>query len=257
VDQDGHRLADGLPLAPAVAEVADELLLLGVDGDDWLAGALHLGDLGGDVVELGVAIGVAGARESLLCGLEAVSGGVEHLGDLLGADGEALPGQCISQLAHTLGGPAQGRLGVATRNRVDERVESGPEARSMDLEPLAATTRLADASVDLGSLAGLDLCDAGTNGRAGHADGGGDGRDAAATERQGFRRSPDPPGTLVEVGCENFQFFGDVLDLRHTPRKSRGAKTTKLFANGSLSLGEIFNGYIFSAMVLSRATKPP
>lgn len=43
VDTYRYGLALGLPLAAAVAEVADELLLLGVDGDDGLGLALPRG----------------------------------------------------------------------------------------------------------------------------------------------------------------------------------------------------------------------
>lgn len=73
VDPNGDGLALGLPFAAGVAEFADEFLLLGVNRDDRLALALHLGGLAGDVPELSVPIGVSGALERLLRALEAIN----------------------------------------------------------------------------------------------------------------------------------------------------------------------------------------
>ena len=52
------RLALGTVVRPLVGEVADELFLLGVDRDYRLIVGLEGADLGIDVLELGVAIGM-------------------------------------------------------------------------------------------------------------------------------------------------------------------------------------------------------
>jgi len=54
----------------------------------------------------------------------------------------------------------------------------------------------------------------------------------------GVCRGPEPQETPVEEGPENFHFFGDDLDLRHTPKKSRSAKTPKLFGHSSLGYSQ-------------------
>ena len=71
VHPDRLRLALGAQLPAAVLEVADKLLLLGVDRDRRLTGCLERRHLGVDVLELGVAVGVAGAFARLAVGLQA------------------------------------------------------------------------------------------------------------------------------------------------------------------------------------------
>ena len=61
------------PLAPAVLEVPDELLLLGVDRDHRLTGADRRRSGRVDIAELGVAIGMRGALLGLAVGLQAVA----------------------------------------------------------------------------------------------------------------------------------------------------------------------------------------
>jgi len=56
VDADLLGLPLRLVLAALVREVADELHLLGLDGDDRIPGLLQVSDLGRDVLELGVSI---------------------------------------------------------------------------------------------------------------------------------------------------------------------------------------------------------
>jgi hypothetical protein len=61
VHQHPLRLADRLPLDPAVGIVADQLLLLGIDRDDRLPGGqMRLGLLV-DIPKLGVPVRVLGA----------------------------------------------------------------------------------------------------------------------------------------------------------------------------------------------------
>ncbi len=51
----------GTQLTAGILEVADKLLLLGIDRDRWLTGSLERRHVGVDVLELGVAVGVARA----------------------------------------------------------------------------------------------------------------------------------------------------------------------------------------------------
>src|SRR5262249_59590224 len=61
VDEPPLRLAPAPPLAAAVGEVAQQLLLLGVDRHGRLAVALELAQPRGDELELGVAVRVLAA----------------------------------------------------------------------------------------------------------------------------------------------------------------------------------------------------
>ena len=56
VDAHLGRLALGVPLPSGVLEVADQFLLLGIDGDDGLVALLEVPHTGGDVLELRVAV---------------------------------------------------------------------------------------------------------------------------------------------------------------------------------------------------------
>src|SRR5207245_2075888 len=61
VDANRHGLAGRSPLASRVLEVADQFLLLRIDGDDGLRGPLEPPDMVIDVPELGIAVRMARA----------------------------------------------------------------------------------------------------------------------------------------------------------------------------------------------------
>jgi hypothetical protein len=65
MDVDLVGLAGGLPLAAAVGEAADQLLLLGVHAHHRLPGGQMRPSLLVEVAELGVAIGMPGALHGL------------------------------------------------------------------------------------------------------------------------------------------------------------------------------------------------
>jgi hypothetical protein len=86
VDIDQLGLALRLPLAPAVLEVPDQLLLLGVDRDDRHTALDAVLGLGVDVLELRVAIRVLRALDGLVRRLQAVPVLAQQLGDRLVAE---------------------------------------------------------------------------------------------------------------------------------------------------------------------------
>jgi hypothetical protein len=92
-------LPPGAQLAPAILEVADQLLLLGVHRDRRLAGGLECLHRGVDVLELGIAVGVAGALARLAVRLQAEAQAVQQPADQLLSRGEALLGQRRRQVA--------------------------------------------------------------------------------------------------------------------------------------------------------------
>jgi len=71
VRPDRLGLAFGAQFTVSVFEVADQLVLLGVDGNGRLVRGMERLTLGFDVFELCVAIGVMGALAGLTVGLEA------------------------------------------------------------------------------------------------------------------------------------------------------------------------------------------
>ena len=62
---DRRRPAGRSPLGASVLEVADQLLLLRIDRDDWLGGGLAAADLLVDVAKLGVPIRMLGPSRVL------------------------------------------------------------------------------------------------------------------------------------------------------------------------------------------------
>lgn len=105
---DAHRL--GIPLAPqfpaAVLEVADQFLLLGVDGNRWITGGDRRLYRGIDVFELCVSVGVVGSLASLAVGLTAVLLLAQQLADQLLAHLEILATQSLGDVPLTTTDPA-------------------------------------------------------------------------------------------------------------------------------------------------------
>jgi len=123
VDAHGDWLALGVPFATCVLEVADQLLLLGVDGDHRLPAVEEILGDGVDVSELCVAIRVLCTLDRLPVRLEAVTFLLQQLGDGLVADLEPLVGQFSCESSRALASPPQRRHRVTSRGRLDESVK--------------------------------------------------------------------------------------------------------------------------------------
>ena len=134
------RIALGTIVASAVLVVADQLLLLGVDGDDRLARRLRREHLGVDVLELGVAVGMPGAFVRLAVGLAREAELDEQLAHAVGADRMAHVAQRRRQLVHALRHPQQRPHRIAPRRRLDEALEVGKQAWIALGHRLAAAT---------------------------------------------------------------------------------------------------------------------
>src|SRR5262249_15158720 len=118
-----------LPFSPAVLEVADELLLLRIDRDDWDPAGDAVLRLGVDVLELLIPIGMLLPFDGLLRGLKAVAEPVEERGDRRGADVVTQRAQLRGQCPHALRGPTKGRLGISARCRGDKLLERSEQRR--------------------------------------------------------------------------------------------------------------------------------
>jgi hypothetical protein len=81
VDPDLFRVALGTIFAPVVAEIPDQLLFLGVDGDHRLLVRQSGGHLGVDVAELRIPVGVAVALRGFAVALQTVTRLIEQVAD--------------------------------------------------------------------------------------------------------------------------------------------------------------------------------
>jgi hypothetical protein len=119
---EGGRLASA-PLPALVLVVPDQLLLLRVHGDDWSAPGQRPADLIIDVLELRIAVGMIRAFLSLPVALEAVVHRTQELRDLLMTDRMVLAGEFRRERPRALARPAQGRLRVASRQRLHQGLQ--------------------------------------------------------------------------------------------------------------------------------------
>ena len=112
------------PILPAVVlEVSDQFLLLRVDGDHRLACRQRLLHLSIDIAELGVPVGMAGAFRGLAIALQAEPALPENRAHQRMADRVALGLKRCREPAQALARPAQRRLRIAPRRRLDQRLQ--------------------------------------------------------------------------------------------------------------------------------------
>ncbi len=141
---DRCRLPFRPPLASGVLEVADQFLLLRVDGDDGLRGPLEPPDLLVDIPELRVAVRMGCSFTSLPIGLQTVARHRQQFGHQLPADLMAHALQTRRQVSDAFRGPAQRRHRIARGGRLHEPLEIGQEGRIFVERLLAATARTPD-----------------------------------------------------------------------------------------------------------------
>ena len=149
---DAHLLrpAGRLPFSPAIPEIPDQFLLLGVDRDDRLLMLQETIRRGIEVLKLRVAIEVRRAFMALPRRLQAIAQIVEEPAHCRRADAPSLLRQRGRQFRATLAGPPQGRHRVAAGQRIDQRLQGVPEAR---LRVLEAGTPGAHAALPVGGRA--------------------------------------------------------------------------------------------------------
>src|SRR5712664_430991 len=111
------------PFASGVLEIADKLLLLGIDRDRRLTCRERFFHPIVDVVELRVTIGIVGSLAGLAVGLQAVIEPVQEFADERPANRMAHVAQALAELAKALGSPQQRRLRIASRLWLDQRAQ--------------------------------------------------------------------------------------------------------------------------------------
>src|SRR5450432_688024 len=223
VDIYQFRLALRLPLAAPVLEVADQLLLLRVDGDDRHAALDAVLGLGVDVLELRVAIGMLLALDGLVRCLEAVIVFLQQLRDCLVADANPEPREHLGrQHVRALACPPQRRLRVAPRHRIDELLQRGPHLRMRDFVrslPRAAPNlddvrRPRTGACLVPALANRADRHAGRARHRGHA---------AVPDRARLGACPQPPRSLIHGRLQQAPLLANRLLRVHCERRSRRA----------------------------------
>lgn len=143
MDADWDGLPVGPPFATAILKVADQFLRLRIDRDRGLSLLMAFREQAREVPKLGVAIGMRAPFLRFLVGLQTVPGALEQGGDRSRTHGMAVLGQFVGQLRCALAGPAQRRLRIAARRRLDQRqqrAEHGRIARRQRPPARAGTT---------------------------------------------------------------------------------------------------------------------
>ena len=209
-------LAPGAPLAAAVLELADQLLLLGVDRDRRLTRRDRRRHALVDVPELGVAIGVLRALQRLAVGLQAVAQRTQQRGDRRVVGFVSALAQLAGELSHALGGPQEDLHRVAAAVVGDERLQR------LQQHGIGLRDRLAPAAAPphatlLEPLARVDLAHPLADrvrrdpARARHR------RDPAAPEHARLRGRPDPPAALTELRRQSPEPLPDQRLIDHAP----------------------------------------
>jgi hypothetical protein len=195
--QRGRRAALGPPLPARVAEVPDELLLLGVHADHRVCGALVGLDLPVYVAELAVPVRVLLALNGLGVALQAEALAPQKVPDGIGRHLVALSGQLGREHPGRLRRPPQRRHRIAPLVGLHQGQQRREQARVQVSGTLAAPARTPDAPQRL--HAGIQLVSPQRDraltdpGRPGHHP------DAAVSQRPGLSPEQQPPLPLVQV----------------------------------------------------------
>src|SRR3984893_645071 len=141
MDPDLFRVALRAIFAPVVAEIPDQFLFLGVDGDHRLLFSQSGGYLAVDIAELRIPVGVAVALRGLAVALQTVTCLIEQVADQGAADFVTLRLQRLRQTAHALAGPPQRRFRIPAGRRLDQGFEIGEQRRVLGNRRLAPRAR--------------------------------------------------------------------------------------------------------------------
>ena len=211
-----HRLglAFGAQFPAAVLEVSDQFLLLRVDRDGRLAGRLKATHLGIDVLELGIAIGMAGPLARLAVGLKRETETPQQPADQLMAGRKAALGQRAGEMPLAPADPQQRRLRIAANGRLDKLGKRFEQSGLPVNRCLAAAPGPADPPAEM-VLAAAKLDQSATDRAARHRGRRAYRLDAAAARRQRFARRNQPPTPLVKERRDRVKARLDGGDINH------------------------------------------
>jgi hypothetical protein len=141
MDIDDFRVSRRVPFAACIPEIADELLLLGVDGYDWLTALFKGDDLHIDDSKLLVPMWVLRSFELFASALKREMKTLQLTVDCFPADSVSVVDQFILKMSNTFRCPADTGLRV-TCNAPSQRLSQGANERWVGFpERLTATSR--------------------------------------------------------------------------------------------------------------------
>src|SRR6202030_1966496 len=190
-------IALGTIIGSAILEVADQLFLLRVDGDDGLLLSLRRNDFRVDVFELGVSIGMFRAFIRLAVGLAREPEFYQLRAHRVGTDRMPHLRQGRGKLLHVFRPPDQRPDRIAQRRRLHQTLERRDETRIVlaNRAPTAAGT----ANPPLRQRLRVEILLAPIDRRTGQPRDLRDDREAASPPAPHLRRCKQPPPSLVEL----------------------------------------------------------
>ena len=219
---DAHELwlALQMPLAPAVLEVADQLLLLAIDRNHGPAGNdRRLRGLV-DVLKLGVAVGMGGPLLGLDVGLQRVAQQPHQHRHRREVRLVARLAQRTSDLTHTLGSPPQKRLRITPAVLVNQPLDGIQNLRVALQQRLATSTHTTHPPRQK-ALTRLELGDALTDRRHRYTRRPRSRCDATKPRGTRLTRRPQPPLTLVQLRRHRPEPLTNTPLINHTPTVPR------------------------------------
>ncbi len=209
-------LLGGQPLPAAVVVVSQQFLLLGVHGNDGRRLGQGPLDLRVDVAELRVAVGMVLALLGFAVALQAVALLAQQLRDLHVTDRVLLPGQLRGQSPRAFANPAQRRLRIAARFRIDQAVQRDQQMGIVGDDFLSSSPWSPDASGRRRRPL-FDFPQALGDGLARQAAGATNLRDAAIAQGAGFAGGHQPPRPLVQERPDRGEFLLELCGGSHAP----------------------------------------
>ena len=217
MDADPLRLPFEAPFAPWVLEIADQLLLLGIHADhrpprrDRRRGGLI------DVRKLRVTIGMRSPFLGLHVGLQRVAQQPHERRD--GSEVHVVTHltQRAGDLPHALRRPAQQRLRIPTRVRIDQPLDV-IEDRRVALQQRPATTTPATDAAGIKPLTRLQLGDPLTDRVNRHPGRARRRRNPTPARSTRLARSPQPALTLIQLRRHRPEPFTDRELIDHTSK---------------------------------------
>jgi len=223
-----HRfgLALGAPCPACILEIANQLLLFGVDRDRRLTLGQGRVDRPVDILELGVAVGMVRTLAALAVCLKAVAASAQYRTDAGVTDAMTQIAQGPSNLAKALDRPAKRLLRIAALRRCDDPIEILNQPRICFFQQLTASSRSPHPTIR--GHAAREFFQTATNGAAGNPGNSRHRGNAAPAGDQRFARHKNPLLPLVQIRADRLEpsSYRRFVDHEATYGTNRSGSTT-------------------------------